>query len=99
MFFLPLEINELGHSCYGYAEQEASTRGDVIGLGIGLSALYDGGYGAQMLYAKQEYVPDGKGITYNYQSVIPGEKYSVDDNLILWLTKELKNDTSLEDGK
>lgn len=73
------------------AEQEAATRGDIVGLGVGLYAGDDGGYGsAQRLYVKRGYVPDGKGITYNYQPTIPGNSYLLDDDLVLWFTKELK---------
>ena len=35
------------------------------------------------------YTPDGKGITYKHNAVIPGEKYPIDDDLILWLIKPL----------
>jgi hypothetical protein len=35
------------------------------------------------------YVPDGKGITFNYTYVIPGEQYPVDDHLLIWLKKAL----------
>ncbi|MBA3721419.1 MAG: GNAT family N-acetyltransferase [Parachlamydiaceae bacterium] len=57
-----------------------------IGLGVGLYKDYGS---AQKLYFKLGYIPDGKGITYDYAFVTPGEKYPVDDDLLLWLTKSL----------
>lgn len=57
---------------------------------MGLYGGPDGGYGAaQKLYVSRGYVPDGQGITYHYQTVIPGNSYSLDDDLILWFTKQL----------
>ena len=71
-------------------EKEASTKSDTVGIGVGLYAGSDGGYGAaQRIYVKRGYVPDGKGITYNYQAVTPGKSYKVDDDLVLWFTKKL----------
>ena len=50
-----------------------------------------GGYGAaQRLYIKRGYIPDGKGVTYNYEPTIPGNSYPLDDELVLWFTKKLK---------
>lgn len=72
------------------AENEAATKSNIVGIGVGLYEGKDGGYGpAQTLYVKRGYIPDGKGITYNYQPVIPGESYPIDDNLLLWFTKRL----------
>ena len=44
---------------------------------------------AQKLYIKMGYVPDGNGVTYKYQPVIPGDLYPVDDDLVIWLKKDL----------
>jgi len=73
------------------AEKEASTKSDVVGIGVGLYAGEDGGYGAaQRLYIQRGYMPDGKSVTYNYEPTIPGNSYSLDDDLVLWFTKKLK---------
>lgn len=69
-------------------EKHAAERSDIIGIGVGLYADYGA---AQNLYTKRGYVADGCGITYNYEYVIPGQKYFVDDDLILWFTKKLDN--------
>jgi hypothetical protein len=72
------------------AEKEAATKSEVVGIGVGLYAGEDGGYGsAQRLYVKRGYIPDGKGVTYNYQHTIPGNSYPLDDDLVLWFTKKL----------
>jgi len=70
------------------AEQEASLRGNSVGLGVGLYGGPDGGYGpAQKLYIKRGYVPDGRGATYDYKPATPGDSVPLDDDLVLWLTK------------
>lgn len=68
-------------------EQLAKHKGYTkIGMGVGLYKDYGA---AQRLYFRLGYQPDGEGITYKHAAVIPGEKYAVDDGLILWLTKRL----------
>ncbi|MDX1924071.1 MAG: GNAT family N-acetyltransferase [Rickettsiaceae bacterium] len=72
------------------AEKEALTKSEIIGIGVGLYAGPDGGYGAaQRLYIKRGYIPDGKGVTYNYEPTIPCNSYLLDDELVLWFTKKL----------
>lgn len=74
------------------AEKEAATKSQIIGIGVGLYAGEDGGYGsAQRLYVKRGYIPDGKGVTYNYEPTIPGNSYPLDDDLALWFTKRLSS--------
>jgi hypothetical protein len=61
-----------------------------IATGVGLYAGADCGYGpAQRLYIKRGYIPDGKGVTYNYEPTIPGNSHPLDDDLVLWFTKKL----------
>ncbi|OWJ66188.1 GNAT family N-acetyltransferase [Inquilinus limosus] len=57
-----------------------------IGLGVGLYA--DCGP-AQRLYAGLGYRPDGRGITWREQPVVPGDSVPVDDDLVLWLIRRL----------
>lgn len=59
----------------------------TLGLGVGLYKDYGP---AQQLYFKLGYSPDGNGITYKGEPVTPGSNYPVDDELILWLTKNLR---------
>jgi GNAT superfamily N-acetyltransferase len=74
------------------AEKAAATKSEVVGIGVGLYAGEDGGYGAaQRLYVKRGYIPDGKGVTYNYAPTVPGNSYPLDDDLVLWFTKRLSS--------
>lgn len=68
------------------AEAEAGKKSSIVGIGVGLSADYGN---AQRLYVKRGYIPDGRGITYKYQSVPYGSPIPVDDDLVLWFTKRL----------
>lgn len=71
----------------GHFEQLAVAKGrHLVGIGVGLYADYGA---AQRLYAKLGYQPDGRGITYAGKHAIPDQTVSVDDDLILWLTKSI----------
>ncbi|WP_025685680.1 GNAT family N-acetyltransferase [Paenibacillus maysiensis] len=67
-------------------ERIASKRSRLIGLGVGLYKDYGN---AQIMYNKRGYVMDGKGIVYRNIQVIPGEQVTVDDDLLMYLIKEL----------
>lgn len=82
----PYRNKGIGTQLLEVAEQLASTKSSVVGLGVG---LYDDYGSAQKLYIKKGYIPDGYGVTYNYQSVIPGDSAPVDDDLVLWFTKDI----------
>jgi GNAT superfamily N-acetyltransferase len=58
----------------------------TIGLGVGLYKDYGP---AQRLYFHMGYCPDGNGITYANKPVICGKEYPIDDDLVLWLKKDL----------
>jgi GNAT superfamily N-acetyltransferase len=68
------------------AEQKAASQCGFVGLGVGLYPDYGS---AQKLYIARKYKPDGRGITYHYNRVNPGERVCLDDDLVLWLTKKL----------
>lgn len=77
--FRKMGIGSLLLDCAG---KEAATKSEVVGIGVGLYAGEDGGYGsAGRLYVKRGYIPDGKGVTYNYELTIPGNNYPLDDDL------------------
>lgn len=69
------------------AEIHAMQRNERVGLGVGLYPDYGT---AQKLYINRGYKPDGLGVTYRYQRIIPGNYVCLDDDLILWFTKILK---------
>lgn len=67
------------------AEKEAFNHTSNIGIGVGLYPDYGS---AQKLYVKRGYIPDGKGVSYDYRTLLPGERTILDDELILWMVKE-----------
>jgi GNAT superfamily N-acetyltransferase len=76
----------IGSKLLEIAEEKAKNKYTIVGLGVG---LYSGYGSAQRLYYSKGYKPNGLGITYNYKEVEYGEKVPLDDELILWLTKQL----------
>ena len=66
------------------AERKVSERSGVAGIGIGMSPDYGA---AQRLYVRRGYVPEGKGLTSNGSPVRPGDEITVEDGLVLYLTK------------
>lgn len=72
-------------------ELKSREKVQTVGIGVGLYAGDDGGYGpAQRLYVNSGYIPDGNGLTYDYQTVLPGDTVRLDDELVLWFTKTFK---------
>ncbi len=69
------------------AEGRIAKRSRYAGIGFGLYADYGA---AQRLYITRGYVPDGRGIHYQNQPVPPGQPCPVDDDLVLYLVKELR---------
>ena len=68
------------------AERKVSERSSVAGIGVGMAPDYGA---AQRLYVLRGYVPDGKGLTRDGKPVTPGDEITVDDGLVLYLTKAL----------
>jgi GNAT superfamily N-acetyltransferase len=69
------------------AEREIAKVSAVAGIGVGLTSDYGA---AQKLYILRGYVPDGCGLHWRDHYVHYREEILVDDNLALYLTKELK---------
>jgi ribosomal protein S18 acetylase RimI-like enzyme len=65
----------------------------TVGIGIGLYKDYRR---AQRLYIQLGYIPDGEGVTYQYQAATPGSSYPLNDDLVIWLKKELPTIISSE---
>jgi GNAT superfamily N-acetyltransferase len=77
----------LGTALIEWLENLARKEGfSRIGIGVGLYSDYGP---AQRLYFKLGYIPDGNGITYKGEVTVPGKDYPLDDDLILWLVKNL----------
>jgi GNAT superfamily N-acetyltransferase len=70
------------------AENKGFLFSKKVGLGVGLYADY--GIAIQM-YFRYGYCPDGKGITYQHAFCKPGDYVQLDDDLNIWLLKELSD--------
>ncbi|MEE8413744.1 MAG: hypothetical protein V3R96_04255, partial [Dehalococcoidales bacterium] len=67
------------------AEKRIFERSRIAGIGVGMYADYGP---AQRMYILRGYVPDRLGLFYKNQPVIPGREVLVDDDLVLYFTKE-----------
>lgn len=68
------------------AEQIAKERSGTVWLGVGLHS----GYGsAQRMYIKRGYIPDGSGVWYQDRVCAPYGPCRNDDDLVLYLVKQL----------
>lgn len=85
---VPYRRRGVGTRLMDAAERRVAAQGSpVVGIGVGM----DPDYGpAQRLYVRRGYVPDGRGLTWGDRFVHYGDEVTVDDSLVLHLTKELK---------
>jgi GNAT superfamily N-acetyltransferase len=77
----------IGTQLMDKAEGEIAKVSSIAGIGVGMTPDYGA---AQRLYILRGYVPDGRGLWYRGHYPKHGEEITVDDNLALHLTKELK---------
>lgn len=76
----------IGSKLMDTAEKLATKYGNTVCLGVGLHS----GYGsAQRMYVKRGYVPDGSGVWYQWKVCGQYADCCNDDELVLWLSKEL----------
>lgn len=77
----------IGTALIQHCESTAKTRGHAeIGLGVGMTRDYGS---AQRLYVQLGYLPDGNGLHYKYKTANYSETVIVDDDLNLYLKKQL----------
>ena len=69
------------------AEEIAAGYADTVYLGVGLHAGYGG---AQRMYVRRGYVPDGSGAWYGSAVCPPYGDCRNDDDLVIYLTKALR---------
>lgn len=76
----------IGSRLLDEAESLIATRSAVAGIGVGMTADYGA---AQVLYVKRGYIPDGRGLIRDGQSIPYGTSMTMDDHLVLYFTKNL----------
>ena len=69
------------------AEDEITKVSPIAGIGVGMTPDYGA---AQRLYVLRGYVPNGLGLYWKNHRTKFGDEVRVDDDLVLYLTKELK---------
>jgi GNAT superfamily N-acetyltransferase len=83
----PCRRQGVGMLLLAAAEELARCRG-IAALGITVG-LFDKYGPAQRLYARRGYWPDGRGACLGQEPLSKGAQVTIDDDLIIWLTKEL----------
>ena len=78
----------IGTQLMNRAEHEIARVSPIAGIGVGMTPDYGA---AQRLYVLRGYVPDGLGLHWRDRHVQYGDELKVDDELALYLTKELKS--------
>lgn len=76
----------IGTKLMDEAEARISCVSGEAGIGVGMGPDYGA---AQRLYTKRGYIADGRGLTSHGQHVSPGQNVRVDDDLVLYFTREL----------
>ncbi len=71
------------------AEETIRQNHPVAGIGVGMTSDYGA---AQQLYVKRGYIPDGRGAIYYNKAVEYGQQLIVNDDLVLYFTRALKDD-------
>jgi GNAT superfamily N-acetyltransferase len=77
----------IGSQLMDRAEQAIAKVSSAAGIGVGMTPDYGA---AQRLYILRGYVPDGRGLHAKDHYVRHGEQVRVDDDLALYLTKDLQ---------
>ena len=77
----------IGMQLMDKAESEIAKVSSIAGIGVGMTPDYGA---AQRLYVLRGYIPDGRGLNYRGHFIKYSEEITVDDNIALYLTKELK---------
>ena len=76
----------VGTALMDAVEKLAKQTSDEICLGVGLYTDYGT---AQRMYVKRGYIPDGSGVWYKNHNLSPYEPCVNDDDLILYMSKQL----------
>jgi GNAT superfamily N-acetyltransferase len=77
----------IGTQLIDQAEKVIAVVSPTAGIGVGLTPHYGA---AQRLYVLRGYVPNGLGVYFREHPIHYGEEIKVGDDLVLYLTKELR---------
>lgn len=77
----------IGTALMDIAESEIAQVSRIAGIGVGMTADYGA---AQRMYVLRGYIPDGRGLHHKDRPLLYGEQVTIDDDLALFFTKELK---------
>jgi GNAT superfamily N-acetyltransferase len=83
--FPPFQRRRIASALVDKAEELIFQRSSVAGIGVGLFSDYGP---AQRMYVRRGYIPDTLGVAYKGKHVERGQTLPVDDDLILYFTKE-----------
>ena len=86
LVFGPYRCRGIGSRLMDAAEAAAAERAKRAGLCVGVAQSYGP---AQRFYVRRGYHPTGEGICRGHEPVAEGASETVDDGLLLWLTKDL----------
>lgn len=75
-----------GKSLLSFAENQIILRAKISGIGVGLTQDYGV---AQRLYVKNGYIPTAEGVSHHNKILKYGDQITIDDETILWFTKNL----------
>ena len=85
--FEPFRSQGIGNQLLEEAEKRVKVVSSKVTLGVGLHS----GYGpAQRLYIRRGYIPDGTGVWYRNKPLEMGASCQNDDDLVLYLSKDLQ---------
>lgn len=76
----------IGTALMDEAEKRIKRNSKFAGIGFGITKDYGA---AQILYINRNYIPDGNGLVKNSKSLEYGENVEINDDLVLYLIKEL----------
>ena len=84
---LKFRRRKIGTLLLDEAEGHIALKSPVAGIGVCMHTDYAG---AQVLYVKRGYIPDGRGIFCKGHYPVYGERVTIDDDLSLYLVKHLE---------
>lgn len=76
----------IGTALMDEAERRIQQVSPIAGIGFGITKDYGA---AQILYIKRGYIPDGRGLLLDGESLDYGQQVTISDDLVICLTKSL----------